>query len=611
VRFLRLYLKNFGAYEEAKMALAGQGVQAIVAQRDDSPAFDSNGAGKSTIFNALYWALTGDLPKKVPASEVVRRGSKGGCQVVLYTEDDDGSEVIIDRRRGGGARGANKISITANGEDVTPKGRGEPEKLIERYLGTSKAAFGYAAFFGSSEVFRFSEATDAKRKEILAHMLQFDLWSEALEKAKTEAADLEKTLNAEGASLEAYRSQLEDVANRITEEEARIAEEGAKIDGRLQSTAQELESARGALGGADAIVKKRTQAEALIQEKDGAISVLQSEAGKARVEWQAKERDALVEIRVAEAGLAEINAGICPTCGQRLPNVDPEAHLEAHQRNKLAAEARLKEARDQIHMVDTALAQNRQPLDEEKNTLKNMLGLIMVEMEKINRASDRVQNLEQQVEVLRRSKDNLRAGLNQLEAQAQRANEEITRLEASHAEKTAEFNLASFWSVGFGKKGIQAWLLDEVIPFLEERTNVYLLSLTDGAVVADFGTRTEGTKKSLEKLDISVVKDGHKAHVGTLSGGERRRFDLAMSFALHDLLIHRGVKSSCLFLDEIFDTLDETGADRVAEVIRQKKEFSGVESVFVISHSQKVVQAFHNKLVVRHRDGVSWLEETS
>src|SRR5262245_16653480 len=90
MRLQQMTLRNFYSYEMVDVLLGDQGLVLIKGENQDSSVMGSNGAGKSTlVVDAILWALFGKTPRNQLATEVVRSGSSGGCNVMLKWQEGD------------------------------------------------------------------------------------------------------------------------------------------------------------------------------------------------------------------------------------------------------------------------------------------------------------------------------------------------------------------------------------------------------------------------------------------------------------------------------------------------------------------------------------------
>ena len=97
-------------------------------------------------------------------------------------------------------------------------------------------------------------------------------------------------------------------------------------------------------------------------------------------------------------------------------------------------------------------------------------------------------------------------------------------------------------------------------------------------------------------------KFGKQKSYHALSGGEKRRIDLAVLFTLQDMLKNRsGTDIQLSFYDEILDTsIDESGRKKVLEVLKKKSKDS---AIYVISHRPKMSELIDSEIVLeKHND---------
>ena len=175
------------------------------------------------------------------------------------------------------------------------------------------------------------------------------------------------------------------------------------------------------------------------------------------------------------------------------------------------------------------------------------------------------------------------------------------------AEKTAKLHRELI--TAFGKDGIQALIIEQAIPEIEEEANRILSRLT--------GNRTQITLESLrdlkkggtrETLDIRISDELGERSYEMYSGGEAFRVDFAIRIALSKLLARRaGTRLSTLFIDEGFGTQDAEGLDSLVEAIQTISE--DFEKILVITHVQSLKQAFPVRIeVTKYPDSGSRFE---
>jgi len=146
--------------------------------------------------------------------------------------------------------------------------------------------------------------------------------------------------------------------------------------------------------------------------------------------------------------------------------------------------------------------------------------------------------------------------------------------------------LSEFWKKAWSPTGIPSMLIDESIPFMNEKVSEYLERLTNGRYLVSFDTLA-ATKKGefRDKISVNVLDTHTRANSRIqLSGGQTRIVDIATILTLGDLQSNiQDVKINILLFDEIFDSLDEENIGFVSNILSQLKIG---KSIYLISHTQ-------------------------
>ena len=164
----------------------------------------------------------------------------------------------------------------------------------------------------------------------------------------------------------------------------------------------------------------------------------------------------------------------------------------------------------------------------------------------------------------------------------------------------------------FGKQGVQAMLIDTLLPRVEETANELLARMTDGRMHVKLETQRErrsGQGGAIETLDITISDELGSRAYEMFSGGEAFRINLALRIALSkELARRRGAPLPTLFIDEGFGTQDAPGRDRILDVISAiEYDF---EKIFVITHLEDLKDAFPVQIQVEKdgRGASAWIE---
>ncbi len=152
----------------------------------------------------------------------------------------------------------------------------------------------------------------------------------------------------------------------------------------------------------------------------------------------------------------------------------------------------------------------------------------------------------------------------------------------------------------FGKRGVQALIIENAIPELADETNRLLERLTDGDMSLYFETLKEAKSKKdtpIETLDIKVSDNLGTRPLEMYSGGEGFRAAFALRIALSKLLAHRaGASLQTLIIDEGFGSQDAKGREKLIECLNAIKD--DFKRIIVITHIDELKDAFANRIEV-------------
>ena len=166
LKFSHLYLENFMSFKTAEVDLSAPGFALVVGQNlnpDDGAS--SNGSGKSTIFEAIYWCLTG-LTVRGSKDVVNKDLEKDGCYVELqFYADDKFIELIRSKNH---KKYKTNLLIKVDGQDISAKGIRDSEKVFATtFPELSSDLIGSVIILGQGLPNRFTSNTPSGRKQIL------------------------------------------------------------------------------------------------------------------------------------------------------------------------------------------------------------------------------------------------------------------------------------------------------------------------------------------------------------------------------------------------------------------------------------------------------------
>ena len=216
---------------------------------------------------------------------------------------------------------------------------------------------------------------------------------------------------------------------------------------------------------------------------------------------------------------------------------------------------------------------------------------------------DSLQESRSRLESLRGRRQQLLRDLGEMQARLDRCLElETRRQECSNTLADASFQKGVYdqLSTAFGKGGIQALLIEQAIPELENQANDILGRVSDHRMSLKLETQRErrsGGGDPIETLDIKISDELGTRSYENYSGGEAFRINFALRIALSRLLAHRsGAPLPTLFIDEGFGSQDAAGLEKLVEAINAIQ--NDFQKIVVITHIEELKEAFPVRIEV-------------
>ncbi|NMG05653.1 SMC family ATPase [Brasilonema sp. UFV-L1] len=233
---------------------------------------------------------------------------------------------------------------------------------------------------------------------------------------------------------------------------------------------------------------------------------------------------------------------------------------------------------------------------------------IVQQLEESANPSAQIQALEQQITSRRRQLDEQIAQLGRFQEQSHQLETLQIQYEQQQQllqEAKQQHRIYQELSQAFGKNGIQALMIENVLPQLEAETNQLLSRLSANQLHVQFVTQRAGKSgkaskkntKLIDTLDILIADARGTRAYETYSGGEAFRINFAIRLALAKLLAQRaGAALQLLIVDEGFGTQDAEGCDRLIAAINAIA--SDFACILTVTHMPHLKEAFQARIEV-------------
>lgn len=310
----------------------------------------------------------------------------------------------------------------------------------------------------------------------------------------------------------------------------------------------------------------------------------------------------------ARRGLMEVEAALAEL------RYDPDAHeyanqQEAHYAPFDARKRDLDQARIRLEGVDASIAaiaeqqvEREAVLAEARKEVEGLEGQLTLDPDLARRAQEAGDECER-----------LEGERNALWARQGGLEQELAKLDAFQLERDDLDVQATQLALdggalrelidAFGRNGIQAMIVENVLPELEDEANRLLRQMSSGALNVEFRSQRQALSSDniIETLDIVIRDEYGERPYALYSGGEAFRVNFAVRIALSKLLARRaGANVDMLVIDEGFGTQDSRGRDGLIEALRSVE--SDFRTILVITHIGEVRELFPTRIDVVKTD---------
>ena len=571
----------------------------------------SNGAGKTSCFEAIMWCLQGETIRK--SKQVTNINGDDGAYVELdFTADGTDYKLIRTKDH---SKYKTNLKIFINGEDKSGKGIRDSEQYLTQYLPELSAQMiSSVIILGQGLPMRFTNNTPAGRKEVLESLSQSDFMIEDLKakllKRKSVLQDTLNNLNLEQARCQTEKNLIQNIItqtehqlkNLVVPDVKKLAEIQININ-NLNRVLSENEAQQGIYEQTlyTLMNKSREYQDAKLAE----IKAIPNDN-----ELNAKEYSLSNEIKIYRNIIAEKEkvTDVCPTCGQKIEGVViPDTSQERIKCESLCAElANVKNAHikfsndvDKLRKdIDEKYSKLNKENDENISKIKDLIKISQKDIAELSLNLSELKAKEQSISYAIDTYENNKVEFeNRITEKTNRLNE-LTSNELHNQNEIdlikQKIDIDNKIDIAL-KRDFRGYLLTNVIDFINSKVNYYC-------------------KYFIENGNISFIQNGNAINVifndkdyECLSGGERQKIDIIIQLALRDMMCtFMNFSSNILVLDEITDFMDNQGSNKLINTISSL--IQDVSSIFFVTHHTELNLPYDKIItVIKDKTGISKL----
>ena len=544
--FEKIRWKNF-------LSSGNQFIEVPLDQNSTTLIVGHNGAGKSTILDALCFALFKKPFREIKQEQLVNSINLGGTEVELEFSISNNKYKI---RRG---IKPNIFEIYQNGEMINQDATiADYQKMLEQQiLKFNYRSFTQVVILGSSTFVPFMELKSSHRREVVEDILDIKIFSVMQMLAKVRIKEQEE--------------QIKDILRELDITNAKIETQKEYI-GKLQERSNiEVQSE----------IEKVTSNTNAIDKYNTHISALQSEISKLRSDITDKDNlsdksnklrnfEAQFESKLKECNKHKSfyeNHDNCPTCKQVLSN--KQDMIRDNNQSIMKWNQALEDADKEIRNISKRL--------EKIQSIEADIRTVEIDVAKFEQSKLELHNINTKLthkinELKQQSSDSGEARGKLLELEEQQKSIDEKKLS-----KSEELDYLSAAKTMLNDSGIKTKVIKQYLPIMNQLINKYLASM-DFFVNFRLDNEFKETIRSRFRDEFSYA---------SFSEGEKMRINLALLFTWRAIAkMKNSISCNLLLLDEIFDSsLDGSGTDDFLKILNTLEG----ENVFIISHKTDMI----------------------
>lgn len=521
-----------------------------------------NGAGKSTILDALCFGLYGKPFRKINKPQLVN--SINGKGLLTEVTFEVGSKEYVVRR---GIK-PNIFEIFCNGSllNQSAESKEYQEYLEKNILKLNHKSFSQIVILGSASFVPFMQLTAANRREIIEDLLDIQVFStmnallkDKVSQNKTDLQEVTYEMKLVGEKIEMQKRLTQTIKDNNKDEEQKKIQKGIEISGNLEIALADIKANQDAIEE----LKKKIDDVAAVEKKyeklDSAIKLAQQKSFQKRS-----------EIKFFN------DHDNCPTCKQVIDESFKDSTIEDKKKEVQECEQLIADAVTKLEKVNARLseiAKVEEEIKEKETSIKDSQVQVRIYESSLS-------HLRQEIKDLRSKNKQIDTDNTELEDLKVSLKQCISKKEQLLADKS----VLDVAAVLLKDTGIKTKIIKQFVPVINKLVNKYLAAM-DFFVNFELNENFEETIKSRHRDEFSYE---------SFSEGEKMRIDLALLFTWRAISkMRNSASTNLLIMDEVFDSsLDTNGTEEFLKIINT---LTSDTNLFVISHKgDQLYDRFHS-----------------
>ena len=522
-----------------------------------------NGAGKSTMLDALSFALFGKAHRNINKTQLINSINNKGCLVEIEFSLS-GNEFKVSR----GIK-PNVFEIWKNGTMLNQSSHSrEYQKILEQnILKLNHKSFHQVVVLGSSSFIPFMQLPSHIRREVIEDLLDINVFSKMNIILKEKNVQLKDKLRQIDYNIDIVKTKIESQKKYIRDIAALTEENRKDYESRIQASQNiidELQNENSELSlGLDESVSEAEQRLKLLQDRKQSLLL------------RGQDRQSAIRDLEKRITFFEENES-CPVCDQAISDGHKHAILLSTQEDRDRRKAEIKQIGTEGQGVESEIEQQTGLL----STLRDRVHKLTANTKEISKLQATISDYRSHIE------KEIGTDLTQARTDLQKFEDDRSNELEEKLKLSDDLNYNSVIIEMLKDTGIKTKIIKQYLPVMNKLVNQYLQIL-------DFFVHFH-----LDESFQEVIRSRHRDEFtyDSFSEGEKQRIDLALLFTWRQVAkMKNSVSTNLLLLDETFDSsLDHDGVENLLKILYTLGEDT---NVFVISHKGDILDGkFDSKI---------------
>lgn len=643
IKFKSIDIYGFRSLNKVSISLDNQGIVIVKGINEYEDKATSNGSGKSSIFEALIYAIFEETSSG--EKDVENRILKDGYSIDLKFDIDNDHYRIFRQCK----KDKSTVSFYKNEEDISARNKTDTNKLIQNTLNINKNIFLDSIFLSQNVVTNLASLSPTARKERLEILTNTDqIIEEFKEKIKerqnqyeANCVDCRSNIDKNNGKKESLNNQIQQLQYKIEEQKQEIERKKQlgdikdieqqidKLNENIRNNEESISAVEESIINIDNSIKEfnnkieeynnqYNELQTKILQKQSDISSLQFDLTKQDSEKQHIQQD----IERIKQEIEKIkNSDTCPTCGRKYDNINEE-HINQlmQEKNNLIKDDTIKiqeieKVKDDIngklylennvyeglHLSANEINSYITPIKEQiqiKEAEKTTTNMLKIQKNnEINEYRQKINNLQNiKEELLKIENNNIKEYedlITQYNNDTKILDEEINKLNEEYNKNDSYVQVIKN-ILQLITKEFRTYLLKNSIAYLNKHLQEYSIQL--------FSNEKDVIK--IEESDTKLNIYLGNATYESLSGGEKTRVNIALLLAQKSLAnVIGNMTCNLIILDEILGYCDSEAESNVINLITN--ELDSLETIYMISHKEIPIGYDNILTIVKDKNGLS------